>query len=100
MSTAQPGAAGTSSMAATADRHKLYQDAVQDVEAEIDFVMETWGKLRGFQATMLREDFCGTANTACEWVRRDPAHEAMGIDLDPAVLQWGRENNLASLDSR
>jgi hypothetical protein len=85
------------SMAADADRHQLYQDAVQDVESEIDFVTETWAQLRGFEASMLREDFCGTANTACEWVRRDPRHRAMGVDLDPEVLQWGRDNNLAAL---
>lgn len=85
------------SLAARADRHDLYQRAVQDVEAEIDFVEETWSALRGFPAGLLREDFCGTANTACEWVRRDPAHRALGIDLDPAVLNWGREHNLSRL---
>ena len=30
-------------MAAQSDRHVLYQDAVQDPEAEIDFVEETGG---------------------------------------------------------
>lgn len=29
-------------MSDTADRHLLYQQAVQDVEAEIDFVEQTW----------------------------------------------------------
>ena len=30
-----------------ADRHYLYQESVQDTEAEIDFVAETWAQLRG-----------------------------------------------------
>jgi hypothetical protein len=85
-------------MAATADRHYLYQESVQDPEAEIDFVEETWRALRDRPAELLREDFCGTAHTACEWVRRDPLHWAVGIDLDPEVLEWGRVNNLARLE--
>lgn len=86
-------------MADHADRHHLYQESVQDTEAEIDFVMETWAELRDRPAGLLREDFCGTANTACEWIRRDPQHYAIGIDLDGEVLEWGSLNNLAQLDS-
>jgi SAM-dependent methyltransferase len=86
------------SMAAAADRHYLYQESVQDTEAEIDFVEETWADLRGRPPELLREDFCGTANTACEWVRRDPLHRAIGVDLDPEVLEWGLLNNVAQLD--
>ena len=58
-------------MSDLADRHLLYQQAVQDVESEIDFVEQTWAELRQRPAVFLREDFCGTANTACEWVIRD-----------------------------
>ena len=85
-------------IAQSADRHLLYQQAVQDVEAEIDFVEDTWSELRQRPAVLLREDFCGTANTACEWVSRDREHQAIGIDLDGQVLDWGRLNNLAALD--
>jgi len=80
------------------DRHDLYQRSVQDTEAEIDFVEETWEQLRKRPAQLLREDFCGTANTACEWVRRDELHHAIGIDLDRAVLDWGERNNVAELE--
>jgi len=85
-------------MADTADRHYLYQISVQDTEAEIDFVEQTWGELRRRPAELLREDFCGTANTACEWVRRERWNRAIGIDINPDVLEWGRLNNLAQLD--
>lgn len=85
-------------LAEQADRHVLYQQSVQDVEAEIDFVAETWATLRDRPARLLREDFCGTANTSCEWVRRDPAHRALGVDRDTAVLAWGRAHNIAQMD--
>lgn len=81
-----------------ADRHELYQHSVQDTETEIDFVLETWGELRHRPPLLLREDFCGTAATACEWVRRDDSHYAVGVDLDEDVLAWGEENNLGKLD--
>lgn len=86
-------------MADLADRHYLYQESVQDTQSEIDFVEETWAELRDRPAELLREDFCGTANTACEWVRRDRAHRAVGIDLDDEVLEWGELNNIAQLDA-
>ena len=87
-------------IAANADCHHLYQEAVQDPEAEIDFVEETWAALRDRPAELLREDFCGTAHTACEWVRRDAMHWAVGVDLDADVLEWGRLNNFFTLRNR
>lgn len=89
----------TATQADNADRHLLYQHSVQDVESEIDFVAETWAELRKRPATVLREDFCGTANTSCEWVRRDDGHQAIAVDLDAEVLEWGRLNNLAKLNA-
>lgn len=86
-------------MAERADRHALYQQAVQCVEAEIDFVEETFKMLRGRRAQVLREDFCGTANTACEWVRRRRTHRAIGVDRDPGVLAWGAAHNVQPLGS-
>ena len=56
------------SLADKADKHVLYEDAVQCVEAEIDFVDDTFKKLRNRSARSLREDFCGTNNSSCEWV--------------------------------
>lgn len=86
------------SMAANADRHILYQESVQDVDTEIDFVFDTWAALRDRPATLLREDFCGTANTCCEWVDRGDHHRAIGVDRDEEVLNWGVRNNLSQLD--
>lgn len=87
------------SMAERADKHVLYEKSVQCVEAEIDFVDEAFTDLRDRTARTLREDFCGTANTSCEWVRRRRTNRAVGVDLDPEVLAWGRQNNISKLGS-
>jgi hypothetical protein len=84
-------------MAELADRHALYQEAVQCVESEVDFVDETYTTLRGREARLLREDFAGTANTSCEWVRRRPDNHAIAVDLDGEVLEWGKKHNLEPL---
>jgi SAM-dependent methyltransferase len=90
----------TSTLASKADRHQLYEFSVQCAEAEIDFVDETFKHLRKRKAQVLREDFCGTANVCCEWVKRGNNRHAIGIDLDPEVLNWGRDNNLARLSKK
>ncbi|MBT3017750.1 MAG: class I SAM-dependent methyltransferase [Candidatus Thiodiazotropha endolucinida] len=87
------------SMAKSADRHHLYELSVQCAEAEIDFVDDTYKKIQGRRAKRLREDFCGTANVCCEWVRRRKSNLAIGIDLDKEVLDWGRDNQLQRLKS-
>ena len=81
-----------------ADRHILYERAVQCVESEIDMVDETYETLRGRKAATLREDFCGTANTSCEWVRRRKNNPAWGVDLDTEVLAWGKNNKINALN--
>ncbi|MET0090817.1 MAG: class I SAM-dependent methyltransferase [Candidatus Thiodiazotropha sp.] len=85
------------SLADQADRHRLYELSVQCSEAEIDFIDDTFKSLRKRRPTRLREDFCGTANVCCEWVRRRKSNHAIGVDLDAEVLQWGREHQLAEL---
>ena len=80
-----------------ADRHELYERAVQDVESEIDFVVQTWDELRKRSLRKLREDFSGTCATSCEFVRRGRTHEAWCVDIDAAVLEWGLANRVSKL---
>lgn len=84
-------------LADTADRHRLYELSVQCAEAEVDFVDLTFKRLRGRRASLLREDFCGTANVCCEWVRRRKGNRAIGVDLDAEVLDWGRAHQIGAL---
>ena len=84
-------------MADQADIHELYELSVQNVEHEIEFLQQTFKSLSGRTAHLLREDFCGTASASCEWVRQGKEFQAIGVDIDPSVLEWGRENRVGRL---
>ena len=87
------------SMAERADKHICYEESVQCVESEIDFVDATFTKLRKRQAKTLREDFCGTTNTSCEWIKRRKTNTAICVDLDEEVLEWGKKNKISKLNA-
>jgi len=84
-------------MAEQADIHELYEESVQNVENEVEFMQSTFRQLRGREAYLFREDFCGTASAACQWVRQGREYQAIGVDIDPAVLEWGRKNRVGRL---
>lgn len=85
------------SMAELADRHLLYEASVQNVADEVEFLLGTFRQIRGREPMRLREDFCGTGAAACQWVKTAPANEAVGVDIDPDVLAWGRQHHVAAL---
>ena len=84
-------------MAETADIHELYEHSVQNVENEIEFLQKTFKSLTGRTGYLFREDFCGTASTSCEWVKQGLEFQAIGVDIDASVLEWGRKNRVAKL---
>jgi len=87
-------------MAERADVYELYEESVQSVDTEVEFLHDTFRALRGRAALSFREDFCGTASACCEWVRVTPKGFAIGVDNDPKVLRWGRKNRIARLPER
>ena len=84
-------------MAELADRNICYEEAVQCAEAEIDIIDSIFKKLKKRQASTLREDFCGTTNTSCEWIKRRNTNTAICVDLDKDVLDWAKRNKLEKL---
>ena len=72
---------------------------MQSVEPEIDMVSDTFNSIRKRKPLLIREDFCGTANSSCEWVTRSRNNRAICLDLDQEVLDWGIKNNVSSLKS-
>ena len=86
-------------MAEQADIHELYEESVQNVETEVEFLQTTFRDLSGREAFLFREDFCGTASASCQWVRQGKEYQAIGVDIDPKVLDWGRRNRVARLAS-
>jgi len=83
--------------AKTANRHILYEAAVQSVDVELDFLERIYKSKRGARFCALREDFCGTATLACQWVARNQRNRAVGVDLHGPTLNWGRKNHLSRL---
>lgn len=80
--------------AASADKHLLYQQSVQDAETTQEFVDEIATSRGDKKPLRLREDFCGTALFCAKWIESDENRTAVGIDLDRETLDWGIEHNI------
>ena len=79
------------------DRHRLYEYSVQSPSFNIEFFDRVYKRAWGRPARSLKEDFCGTALLATEWVRTRPGNVAVAVDTDAKTLAWARANNLVSL---
>ena len=79
------------------DRYANYRRAVQSPDVDCRFISDAYRELRGKRPHVLREDFCGTFALCCEWVRRNKANRAYGIDLDLEPINYGRSHNLPEL---
>jgi len=79
-------------LAERADRYALYGLSVQEPTNEAEFFTKTYKTLNGRAPRLLREDFCGTHAVCCEWVKLHKDNVAVGVDLDPEPLAWGKEN--------
>jgi hypothetical protein len=94
----KPTGGRTLAAKAKARLYDLYQESVQEPEADFRLIERVFRQRYGRVPRTLREDFCGTALMACRWVTRHAENRAWGIDIDPVPLAWGRAHNLASLD--
>ncbi len=88
---------GRRTLAQRADKYDCYQRSVQETDPEIHVIQRVFKKHRGRAPRSLREDFCGTALMACDWVRQHRENTAVAIDLDPECLDWGGNHNVAEL---
>lgn len=68
---------------------------MQRPEDDVAFFSDTFRRLRGREAKVLREDFCGTAKLSLVWCDSAPGRRAIGVDLDAATLEWARRHNVA-----
>ena len=96
---AETAVARRQTMADKADIHELYEKSVQNVEHEVEFLQATFQQIRGRKAYVFREDFCGTASASCEWVKQGNEFQSFGVDIEPSVLEWGRQKRVARLSA-
>lgn len=83
--------------AKNADRYTLYQASVQEPDVDLDVIDKVFKKTSGRLPARMREDFCGTALTASRFVQRRATNTALGVDLDPVPLAWGRKHIVSKL---
>lgn len=79
------------------DPHWLYQESVQSPDIHFGFFDRVYRQRNGALPAHLKEDFCGTALLASEWVERRRTNTALGVDLDAPTLAWGRAHNIGRL---
>ena len=88
---------GPRATAKNSDKYDLYQKSVNSPDNDVEFLIETYTTMRGRAPQHLREDFCGTAALAAEWIRQGDDKTVEGFDIDPEPVEWGKKHNFASL---
>lgn len=83
--------------AKTADKYKLYQQAVQSAEQDVAFLFDTYKTRSNSEPTHFREDFCGTCLLSSYWARLGKNFTVESYDIDPEPLAWGLTHNLEPL---
>ena len=81
----------------TISKYKLYELSVQSPNWQVDYLPQFHEWLCKNKPRKFREDFCGSGKISCEWVRRSKQHFALGLDLDPEVLNYAQAVNLTEL---
>ncbi len=81
----------------TFNKYDLYERSVQSPEIHARWFKSMYRELRKGEARHLREDFCGTFQLSCEWVKNDESHTSLCIDLDSEPLVYGKKSHLSLL---
>jgi SAM-dependent methyltransferase len=76
--------------ARSADKYALYQLAVQEPDAELDFLQREFRKRHQRSPVHIREDFSASALVCATWVKRRAGNRATAVDLDPEPLDYCR----------
>ena len=79
------------------DKYHYYLKSVQSPANDVRFIRKTYKELKAKAPTTFAEDFCGTFQLCCEWVRLQKNHRAFCVDLDPEPLAYGKANHLTKL---
>lgn len=79
------------------DKYAAYGAAVQIPQNEAKFLYSLYKNANGTEPKTLREDFCGTFAICCEWAKLGAGTQAIGLDIDPEPLAYGKRHYLAKL---
>lgn len=70
---------------------------MQCPEADVKFFDRIYRTRFGKLPSLLKEDFCGTANLSCQWAKTRSTNRAIGVDLHRPTLEYGRRKHLMPL---
>ncbi|MBL7670824.1 MAG: class I SAM-dependent methyltransferase [Bdellovibrionaceae bacterium] len=79
------------------DKYSLYKRAVQSPDGDVEFLERAYRELKKVKPKILREDFCGTFALSTEWVKLRPGYLAIGVDIDPEPMEYGRQHYASKL---
>jgi hypothetical protein len=79
------------------NRYSYYENSVQTPEEHVKIYERMFQDIRQRKPFSLREDFCGTFLISCEWAKSNPERTALGLDLDPEPIEYGKKNGLRKL---
>lgn len=79
------------------DKYYYYRKSVQGPEDDVIFLRDTYREITGRPPVTMCEDFCGTFSISCEWLKLDPSFKAIGVDVDPEPINYGRQHYLSQL---
>jgi hypothetical protein len=79
------------------NKYLYYENSVQTPEEHVKIYGNMFREVRKREPMSLREDFCGTFLISCEWVRSHKKRTAMGMDLDPEPVEYGKKNGFKVL---
>jgi SAM-dependent methyltransferase len=74
----------------TPSKYELYEASVQSPDPHVELLQQMYRECVGSEPKSLREDFCGTFAISAAWVKSSPSRTAVGLDLDPEPLAYGR----------
>jgi len=83
--------------AKTANKYDLYEQSVQNVEFEVEFISKIFKKYNKLECLTLREDFCASAKISSAWVENNVKAAAYAVDLDDDILKFAKEECIKSL---
>ena len=66
--------------AKNADKYQLYEESVQSVDFEVEFIKKMFKKYKRGICLDVREDFCATASISAAWVKDGNSRKAYAID--------------------
>jgi ubiquinone/menaquinone biosynthesis C-methylase UbiE len=79
------------------DKYDYYCRSVQSPDTDAALFKTIYKDLTGKKFTTLGEDFCGTFAISCEWVKLDPKHKSIAVDLSAEPINYGKKHYLAAL---